>query len=46
LGEDCFPQHLNKKYNHTALTLSSIKNNIEVFDTLINKFGKNIHPCV
>jgi len=44
LGEDCFPQHLNKKHNHTALTLSSIKNNIEVFNALINKFGKNIHP--
>jgi hypothetical protein len=46
LGEECFPQYLNKKINHTALTLSSLKNNIEVFNTLINKFGDKVHPNV
>lgn len=46
LGENCYPQHLNKKMNHTALTLSSIKNNFEVFNVLMNKFGEKVHPVI
>jgi len=40
----CIPTHLNTKTQHTALTLSSVKNNIKLFDKLISKFKDNVHP--
>lgn len=42
----CNPSHININAQHTALTMSSIKNNIELFNKLISKFGNNVHPKV